>query len=343
MTGAARTVYALVMAHDVIVLGAGVAGLQCARDLRSRGADVLVLDRADKPGGRCATRVFDGASADYGPLFLHGSDPGFLEAARAASGRSIDGWPLRVEGKGKPCQPAAFAPGETRLAFVEGVNAFPRSLSAGLEIRLGFQAEWVEKTADGFAIQGPDGQRFESRDLVLALALEQALPFLDQLSSIQPVAGARALLRMFGTVPCLAVIAGYSRDASLPSWDVLYPDADEALMLIGNESAKRGGPPVLVIQATPRWSRRHLEEPRETWTQLLLAAVGRLIGPWAAAPDWKHPHRWRFGRLDSANELAAPLLLPLGSGRLGLCGDIFSPGGGVQAAWKSGGVLASRL
>ena len=36
--------------HDVIVLGAGVAGLQCARRLKAPGADVLVVDRADKPG-----------------------------------------------------------------------------------------------------------------------------------------------------------------------------------------------------------------------------------------------------------------------------------------------------
>jgi renalase len=60
--------------HDVIILGAGVAGLQCARRLSSAGADVLVVDRADKPGGRCATRVFEGQPADYGPLFLHGNE-----------------------------------------------------------------------------------------------------------------------------------------------------------------------------------------------------------------------------------------------------------------------------
>ena len=37
---------------DVAVLGAGLAGLSCARDLASAGADVVVLEARDRPGGR---------------------------------------------------------------------------------------------------------------------------------------------------------------------------------------------------------------------------------------------------------------------------------------------------
>lgn len=70
--------------HDVIVLGAGISGLACARRLSSAGADVVVLDRADKPGGRCATRWHEGEPFDYGPLFIHGSDPAFLKAVAEA-------------------------------------------------------------------------------------------------------------------------------------------------------------------------------------------------------------------------------------------------------------------
>ncbi|WP_433364141.1 flavin monoamine oxidase family protein [Actinoplanes sp. CA-142083] len=40
------------MSHDVIVLGAGLAGLSCARDLMLAGADVLVLEARDRVGGR---------------------------------------------------------------------------------------------------------------------------------------------------------------------------------------------------------------------------------------------------------------------------------------------------
>ncbi|MFJ8074227.1 flavin monoamine oxidase family protein [Streptomyces sp. NPDC096176] len=40
------------MHHDVIVLGAGLAGLAAARDLAAGGADVLVLEARDRVGGR---------------------------------------------------------------------------------------------------------------------------------------------------------------------------------------------------------------------------------------------------------------------------------------------------
>ncbi len=40
------------MSRDVLVLGAGLAGLAAARDLAAGGADVLVLEARDRPGGR---------------------------------------------------------------------------------------------------------------------------------------------------------------------------------------------------------------------------------------------------------------------------------------------------
>ena len=39
-------------AHDVIVVGAGLARLSAARDLAAAGADVVVLEARERPGGR---------------------------------------------------------------------------------------------------------------------------------------------------------------------------------------------------------------------------------------------------------------------------------------------------
>ena len=38
--------------HDVIVVGAGLAGLAAGRDLAAAGADVVVLEARERPGGR---------------------------------------------------------------------------------------------------------------------------------------------------------------------------------------------------------------------------------------------------------------------------------------------------
>jgi phytoene dehydrogenase-like protein len=54
------------LAADVVVVGAGAAGLACARTLAARGVDVLVLEQSDAPGGRIRTDRVDGFLLDRG-------------------------------------------------------------------------------------------------------------------------------------------------------------------------------------------------------------------------------------------------------------------------------------
>lgn len=53
--------------HDVIVLGAGLAGLSAARDLTAAGTDVIVLEARERAGGRVEqTRTADGRLVQLG-------------------------------------------------------------------------------------------------------------------------------------------------------------------------------------------------------------------------------------------------------------------------------------
>jgi monoamine oxidase len=55
------------MHADVVVVGAGMAGLTCALDLRDAGVSVIVLEAGDRPGGRVRTVVFgDGRWVETG-------------------------------------------------------------------------------------------------------------------------------------------------------------------------------------------------------------------------------------------------------------------------------------
>ncbi len=53
--------------HDVVVLGAGLAGLSAARDLAAAGTDVVVLEARNRPGGRVEqTELADGRLVQLG-------------------------------------------------------------------------------------------------------------------------------------------------------------------------------------------------------------------------------------------------------------------------------------
>lgn len=51
---------------DVVVVGAGLAGLACARELCTAGRDVLLLEADERPGGRVRTDLLDGYRLDRG-------------------------------------------------------------------------------------------------------------------------------------------------------------------------------------------------------------------------------------------------------------------------------------
>ncbi|WP_235666177.1 flavin monoamine oxidase family protein [Mycolicibacterium chitae] len=55
---------------DVVVIGAGFAGLTAARELSNRGYDVVVLEGRDRVGGRSLTCTVGGVPVDLGATFV---------------------------------------------------------------------------------------------------------------------------------------------------------------------------------------------------------------------------------------------------------------------------------
>jgi predicted NAD/FAD-dependent oxidoreductase len=327
----------------VLVIGAGVSGLSCARALRAAGKGAPVLDRARGVGGRCATRRMDEHPMDFGVTFLHGRDPEFMAALAEVKGTALPGWPGEVQGTGAPCQPEAFAGATRRVAFAEGVSIFPKHLAQGLELWLGAAAVALEPRADGVAVRLDNEAVFEARTVVLAVAAEQGRALLGTLDGEPEAAAAAAVLGLSASEPCLVVMALYPEAVPAPPWQLLLPERSRVLQLASNESSKRRTPgAALVYQAHPAWSRAHADDPG--WPRALLDEAARLLGPWAAAPRRSEAHRWEYARTGLAAELAAPMLLGLsGGGRVGLCGDRFGRGGGIEGAWLSGRRLARRI
>lgn len=77
---------------DVIIIGAGLAGLACARELVQQGYQPLVLEAADAPGGRVRTDVHEGFRLDRGFQVLQTAYP---EARRLLDYATLDLRPFR--------------------------------------------------------------------------------------------------------------------------------------------------------------------------------------------------------------------------------------------------------
>jgi phytoene dehydrogenase-like protein len=102
---------------DVLVIGAGLAGLQCARVLSRAGRSVDVLEASDEVGGRVRTEVVDGFRCDRGFQLLN---PAYPDAKSQLNLAALE---LRAFGRGIAVR---RTDGLTELALD------PRSLMAAL-------------------------------------------------------------------------------------------------------------------------------------------------------------------------------------------------------------------
>jgi monoamine oxidase len=67
---------------DVVVVGAGFAGLTAARELTLRGYDVVVLEGRDRVGGRSATTMIADTPVDLGATFVGPTQDAVLALAK---------------------------------------------------------------------------------------------------------------------------------------------------------------------------------------------------------------------------------------------------------------------
>ncbi|HEV3498155.1 MAG TPA: FAD-dependent oxidoreductase, partial [Actinomycetes bacterium] len=101
---------------DLIVLGAGPAGVGAAYRTATAGHRVVVLERAPGPGGAAASFELDGIRVDHGSHRLHPAiDPGILADLRGLLGDDLQRRPrngrIYLEGRWIrfPLRPADLA------------------------------------------------------------------------------------------------------------------------------------------------------------------------------------------------------------------------------------------
>src|SRR4030081_3484097 len=151
--------------HDVIILGAGAAGLMCAGVAARRGRSVLVLEQARQPaekirisgGGRCNFTNLQTSPANFlseNPRFCHSALSGYTQHDFIALVETYGiAWHEKTRGQ-------LFCDGPSRqiidLLLEECRNA---------QLRLGVRIAAIAKSGDGFVVTTEQGE-FRCRSLV---------------------------------------------------------------------------------------------------------------------------------------------------------------------------------
>ncbi|GAW41610.1 Pseudooxynicotine oxidase [Brevundimonas sp. SH203] len=125
MTDFAKASNPLPSQVDVVVVGAGAAGIAAARRLMRPGLSVLVLEARSRIGGRAFTRRVEGEGLDMGCGWLHSADDNVLAGRVEAEGLTLDRTPppwrkQAFDHEMTPADQAAF--GEAFAAFDQRVS-----------------------------------------------------------------------------------------------------------------------------------------------------------------------------------------------------------------------------
>jgi len=334
----------------IVVVGAGVAGLACARELARRRIPAIILDRAHEVGGRCATRHVDGRPVDFGTFYLHSGSEAFSAVLGELdpAGR-IEGWPERVREPKLACQPDSLLPGRLRFACRDGVSVFPRHLARGLDVQLGRRVTALTGDGPAVRIETETGESLAADLVVVAGAVSESLALIEPLVNAWPDAAA-PLERIRGVpyVTTLTVMAGYG-DQPRPDFDAWFPFEATMLHAIGNDSSKRAldAELVLVLQARQGFSLEQIGRPEPEWTGELLWEAAELMGSWASRPRWTQSHVWHTARVLPRDVLGEAMVFDREPGRAGprvaVVGDAFSREAGIEAAYMSGVAMAARI
>ena len=313
-----------------IILGAGLAGLSAARQLRAHGHDVAITDKGRGVGGRLATRRMGDARLDHGAQFFTTRGQVFTDTvAEAIEAGAVAEW----------CRGFAEQDGYPRYRGATGMTSLAKWLATDIDMNLGIEVDRIEMADGQVRFMGPEGDVLaQASQAVVTAPIPQMLNLFDR-GNVHASAELDDALRATSYFATLALLAVVDGEPNIDEPGGMQLDSGPFTFIADNK--RKGISPVraLTFHAEHDYSlRRFDDDPQQVHAELLEQAA-----PWlgAATVVDSQLKKWRYA--GPVTPLPEPTYLIESAGaRIALAGDAFA-GPKVEGAFNSGYAAANAL
>lgn len=318
---------------EIAIIGAGIAGLACARRLQLAGVSVTLIDKSRGPGGRMSTRRGEQWQCDHGAQYFTARHPQFrAEVERWLKAGVAARWQPRLTVFGSELE-HELDPALERFVGVPRMTSPARWLADDLDLISQATVRLIAPLNGGWKITSHEHGEHSPlyKSVVIAVPAPQAEPLLRPRAPM--LADVALQANMLG---CWAMMLNYPAPLDLP-FDAAFVNTGPLRWVSCNSSKPgRTGMDTWLLHASAEWSEAHLDDKPEDVARELLEAFTALGG---SLPATWTVHRWRYANTAPPLQHGSVWDTALG---LGLCGDWLN-GGKVEGAWLSGHALAEQI
>jgi renalase len=325
---------------DVLIIGAGLAGLSAANDLHRAGLKVLVVDKGRGLGGRLAGRRIGDATFDHGAQFMTARDSRF----KASVAEWIEAGVAEEWYSSYPGHPN----GHPRYRGVPTMTAVAKFLATDMNV---LRTTRVDSIRQGSAQDNQlwsaaldSGETVNAKALLITSPVPQTIDLLAS-GNIPVPADKQARLDRIDYEACIAVMAVLDRPTTIPAPGATAFDQGPIGWISDNLQKGVSKIPAVTIHGSGAFSADHYEDDKMQTGQILIDAASPYLGD-AKVTEYQ-VHGWRYSKPSVVDPEACMLLSESTSlPPLALAGDAFAGPrfeGAVLSGWAAAKSLITAL
>ncbi len=277
------------MTHRIAIVGAGMAGLSCARVLRRAGFYVEIFEGDRVVGGRMGTSRLGVVPFDHGAQYVSVRSEKFKTYIDELvhSGYAA-GWHPRIKGMDQSHEVNWFV-------GTPGMSAIVRPLAESVRIHTNRRVHTLQRIDKAWHVWFDDQTSSGPFAGVVvavpapeaALILGREVPrFADQLESVR-------------FSPCWALMIRLD-EPILPDYDA-YSDMSQVIRWVGRNNKKPGRSSRgehIVVHASPAWTRETEDAEEQLVAEELWSEVCHVLDLPPVRPQQMGAHLWRHGLVE---------------------------------------------